>query len=549
MLYLLYLFVDLTYNNVIHKQNSKLKLMQKYLVFTSILGLLFSCSSKDETIDKVLSPPIDSTSPMISVIGVSNGDVVEQNTTIDFSITDQDSEITSVIYMDNVEILSFAGKQFSLELDPFDYLNGTRTLTIESFDSYGNSSTLTRAFELKKLLFVHSDTQLPEVLGNPDLEVYISINTLEGKLLDYRKIDGNQENRFYAPDAVDRQNIIATMYLTYPDFPDRMSSFISFGNLSPGTTTISANEVALRRPQFQKNNSFQLSMTDALETTNFKMKGQEFSLETSGSATGNFLATINFDPDLDDEMFIYSKPSDANALQDYRYIFIDNFTDGAISFSDFNSSNGSAVLQFPEDLIDYRLTFHGYRNQSDYDEWKYTELFQELNPTSSTIEVPIFEEFQIYEKVITANLNNNTNYIFRGKGLGETIIPDWVVTVNGDLVQTLGDYDHMQIAATFKGNPVESSVNRLSWTFSQKNTPQLSLPFESFEIPQEVNTRLQSLGILPSDANQMETLSISLQQYEKNYDFVDGIFVGYGNSNYYGDQESMSFVIKDGINN
>lgn len=522
--------------------------MQKYLIIPSYILLLLGCSSNDET-PSDLPLEKDTKSPGISINGIDDGDTIETITSLNISISDEDNEITTILLIDGQEVERNEKKEFVLELDPFDFSNGTKTLTVKSTDSSGNVSTSTRSFKLKKLLFINSDFQIPPIFNNPELETYISINTMEGELLDYQRIDVDQETRFYAPNMVERQNIIATLYLLYPNSPNRSSGLISYGNLLPGTKTITQNEVALRQGTYPKTNSFQLTMTDALATTNFKMKGNEYSLEPFGEATGNFAAPINHDPNRDGPMFIYSNPVDAHNVQDYRFLFIDDFVDSAISFLDFETPNNTASLEFPQEINDFNFTFHGYRNQEEYDLRKYTEILHETNPTSSTLEVPILEEFEIYEKNYTATLSENKRFYATAKGLGEMVIPDWNVQVEGNLVLTNGNYDQLMIGTTFKGDLVENTVNRMTWTYREKNNPQVTIPFENIEIPQEIKTILDDFAIDLNNPDQLEQLFVTLEDFEKEYKFEDGIFVGLGNSNYYGDERSIFYIIKDGTNN
>ncbi len=525
--------------------------MRKYLIIPSFIFFLLGCSSNDESTNEIPQEN-DTTNPEISINGIENGDTVETITSLNVSIMDEDNQITTTILVDNQEISTNENKQFTIDIDPFDFSSGAKTLTIESTDSSGNTTTLTQSFEMKKLLFINSDFQIPLLFSNPELETYISINTMEGELLDYQKIEADQETRFYAPNMVERQNIIATMFMFYPNSQNRQPAIISYGNLLPGTKTITQNEVALRRLEYSKSNSFQLTMTDATETTNFKMKGQEYSLETFGATTGNFAAPINYDPNLNGRMFIYSNPSGADNLQDYRFLFIDDFVDSTISFTDFDVPNNSTSIQFPQSITDFGLTLFGYRSQDDYDKRKYTEIFTKptsITSTSTNIEVPILEEFEIYEKQYGTKLSEKKSYLSRTKGFGEITIPDWDAQLEGNLIITSGNYDHLFVGTTFKGDIVENTVNRITWSYSEKNNPEVILPFQNFEIPQEIKTMLESLGIDPNNPSQLEMLSVILEDFEKDNAFEDGIFVGYGNSNYYGDEQSMSFRIKDGINN
>ncbi|WP_306013663.1 MULTISPECIES: hypothetical protein [unclassified Allomuricauda] len=523
--------------------------MQKYLIVPTLFFLFLSCSSNEEGTGET-PPEQDTKNPEITINGIDEDDTVEIITSVNVSISDEDNKITTTILLDNQEIANSEDKQITLDLDPFDFSNGTKTLIIESTDSSGNMSTVTRSFELKKLLFINSDFQIPPIFNNPELETYISINTMDGQLLDYKRIDLDEETRFYAPDMVERQNIIATLYLLYPNSLNRTGGLISFGNLLPGTKTITQNEVALRRLEYPITSSFQLTMTDALETTNFKMRGREYRLETVGAtSTGNFSATLGYDPNLNGSMFMYSNPKDADDIQDYRFLFLNDFIDSTISFLDFKSPTNSATLEFPPEITDYSLTFHGYRNQEDYDLGKFSEILWKTNPTSPTVEVPLVEEFEIYEQFYDAKISENQRFITNVKGLGEIEIPDWSAQVEGSTVLTSGNYDQLLISTTFRGVLLENTVNRITWTYSEKNNAQVIMPFENLEVPQEIKTILDDFGIDPNNPEQIELLSLVLEGFEKDYRFEDGIFVGLGNSNYYGDEQSISYVIKDGTIN
>ena len=176
--------------------------MRKYLIIPSFIFFFLGCSSNDESTNEIPQEN-DTTNPEISINGIENGDTVETITSLNVSIMDEDNQITTTILVDNQEISTNENKQFTIDIDPFDFSSGAKTLTIESTDSSGNTTTITQSFEMKKLLFINSDFQIPLLFSNPELETYISINTMEGELLDYQKIEADQETRFYAPNMVE----------------------------------------------------------------------------------------------------------------------------------------------------------------------------------------------------------------------------------------------------------------------------------------------------------------------------------------------------------
>lgn len=523
--------------------------MRNYFYATIFICLLISCSnSPEDSTDQILPIERDTTDPELSIAGLQ--DVIEVITSITISVTDESNNVTTVVLIDGQELIRTEDKEFSIEIDPFDYSNGNRTITVESTDSNDNQSSLSKSFELKKLLFVYSDIQILSFLDSTNAEFFVSLNKLNGDLIEYRKIDKLEENRFYAIDGFERQNFVASLFIISTDLPNRQSGIITYADIRPGSITQTANQVTLQNTPSKKTDSFKLTMTDANGQTNFYAGGKDYSLGIFGKENGNFESNVLFDPDTKDEILIFSNPDNVNNLDFYKYLFIDDFGDKTLSFSDLTPLGEYKTLNLPFDVSDYSLSFSGYRNEDAYKNNKFNSLFRKNQIQSGTysgqIDVPIFNNFEVYSKSFSAGLSNNRRFYSRTKGFSEVTIPNWTASVVGNEVITFGDYDNIQISATFRGTLVGNTKNFMSWTYRRKNNQQFDMPFENFEIPGEIKEMLQIAQIDPNDPSQLLTLGLTLQDFEINVDIEKGIFVGFG-ENQYGDEESMRFTIMDGI--
>ncbi|MEO0901091.1 MAG: hypothetical protein AAFY00_03415, partial [Bacteroidota bacterium] len=167
--------------------------MLKNLFALTLISLFFlSCSSDSSSSDDVIppdggNPPIseeDTTAPVVSISDIL--DVVEVLTPIQFSITDSSNNVTTQIFIDDTEVFSSQEKQFTFELDPYDFPSGAKTMRVVSEDSSENETTETVSFELKRLLF-----RLPDAQGrisNSFQDYFMALNSQDGDLLASAKL-------------------------------------------------------------------------------------------------------------------------------------------------------------------------------------------------------------------------------------------------------------------------------------------------------------------------------------------------------------------------
>lgn len=193
-----------------------------------------SCS-KDTPVTSTAKNGNSIDAPEIQVKGIV--DSIEVLTDLEVEITSVDSGVISTVFLDGEIIVTSDKKQFTIRIDPFDYTAGTLEIRISSQTEVSRKSEVTFDIEIKKFLLY-----IPNPLGYKDFanDSFIAINTLDGKLVDYKKVQSWDGIYFYAPDGFDRQDLIVTEY--FLNKFDNRTYIISYSDIAIGSALLTLRE-------------------------------------------------------------------------------------------------------------------------------------------------------------------------------------------------------------------------------------------------------------------------------------------------------------------
>lgn len=506
--------------------------MRRIIFAFSFFGIILTGCSGDDSTDTNPTPPDNNDAFEITISSLP--DVLEVTTVINISV-DNTNTVNSTVFIDNTEIMSSQQSEFSVEIDPFDYLNGNRVLRVEARDDDGNESVETVNFELRKLLFVLTDLQ-----GSfDDFDVYIALNTPEGVLITSEQVTENSEHRFFAPDGFERENFIVTRYLLGKD--GTSGNATSFVNVRPLTETLSLAEIEARRSPsgLPRDNSFDIDFTSVTESNRFfSISGQKYSSQLTDFANNIRSETINYNSSLDNPIFISTSTvvdNLANDLSNYRYTFISDLNDQTLDVNDLTLLNNASSVSIP-DANTFSLDVRAYFNQEDYELFDYQRIMDlrassgGLNPSdfNNTINIPVIQEFEIVQQVMTLTTDNSSFLIFR-RGLDPISIPDWSVTFSNDEININAQNSDI---STIRER-VQRDTGTFGWTsFVDNETDQISRISLLVEVPTVVENFFTSNLI---NVNVLNSLDVDVFDYEQPITYENFIFNGLLTQNERGD--------------
>ncbi len=524
-------------------------MLRKLSLGIAFLVFLFSCSSEDSSTGNTNPPnnedPVgetDTTAPLISITGID--EAIEVLTSIDILISDNSSNVSTKIFIDDVEVFSSQERQFSYEIDPFDFQIGDRVLKVVSEDNSENETTEMVSFTLNKLLFGLSDLQGRPLDGT--IDYYLTLNTMAGSLITSQKIESDEELLFYADDGFERQDIIATLFLIFSNpntFP--RSFVISYGDVPAGTRTLNNTELMASRNQRFLTNNFQMEMTDAASDTNFFMNGKDYELISGFSfAEGNFNESGRYNPNNPSSAFIYSSSENTNNIESYKYLFFNDLNENTtISFNDFQSIQQTDEIIVPDEVTDFTFQLRAFEDTNAFNSGEFNTVLRfsgNKEDINGVINIPMFDEFALYQQEYNANLTENIGWVSFLSGLSTPQIPNWSAELQNREVITSGNYDFLQTIATFTSlNP----DNTITWFFNSERKESFIMPFETFELPDEISTFLNSIQINITNYGQITFYRADLFEYEQKFDIVEGLFSGFPFLNSKGDQQVLGFTL------
>ncbi len=495
--------------------------MYRNLLYACLTVFLFSCSTDSESTQEDppqgQDPPVDETAPVISLSGLP--ELLEILTEINISITDASDDVTTTITLDNQELYQGNEKQISLNINPFDFNAGTKTLSITATDDSGNIGDETSDFELRKLLL-----KFPNALRGSETalaSVYLAINNLDGKLITYQEITTNDEAVFYAEDDFEEQNFTFTVYTIAKD-PQSFQFISSRTEIVPGTTIPDPNEVT--EGCTERSGSFGPDVVSLDITSTFfpQLRSHHAIL---GTPTGMNPFNLNYSAEEDPFYFIYSFPFDLTPVDQYEYLLLENLNQTSFVPGDFQEPESTQSFEIPATDW-FNVEVYGYRNEEDYVCDKFHEVLDLRvieNWTGGAIDVPEFNFFPVYRKRVTLNYPGGKQYGIRQKGLvGDITVPDVDMSKNGEMVNFSGNYQQAEFLLENSEMLPSGPFNVFSWRFRAPESASRAIPFFDFEFPDEVTQELDSKGIAYDPrTTAMNSYSCTITSYETSPSYTD----------------------------
>ncbi|MEM8846549.1 MAG: hypothetical protein AAGD17_05540 [Bacteroidota bacterium] len=528
-----------------------------FFFLTISILLVLGCSSSDDQTDPDI-PEVDTTAPTISINGLS--DTLETLSTITISISDVSETVSSSITLNGNEILSSTEKQFSLEIDPFDFPNGNTTLVVTSTDANNNEGMESVSFELRRLLFRIAAPFFPA-----NNQVYFSANALDGSLLGTTQVTTPRDIvNVYAEEEIPRQQLVVTSYVLQPDFA--FQTLNSIANIESGTDLVVLQEAA----GIANINTFMPGMPGPnLNITINDIPDEDLALSVYAAGVDYFgnnpsasmINPMDYSSALtlrrEEEVlspFIYtSSIFNLNGiiidLDDYRYTFLDELTDKTLSFSDFMSPTETQTIAIPSITNAYSLSLFGFENQNQYDNGLFRTIydtrstFSSSSQTFSGITLPIIDAFDIVSTSIFLGFDDERTMNIATRGLKDITIPNWTAVPENNEIVTSGDYNIYGIELSANG--IDNTT--LFWSYTGSSQERISLPFETFELPAAVaeTTRIQNIdfGSLHTNSN----ITIGLIGFEQDATYEEMIFQPFVLGGL-GDRTTLRFPVNDTTN-
>ena len=416
--------------------------MRKFIFCICVLQVLLGCSSDSEVETPPMEEEQDTTAPQITINGIN--DTLERTTTVTITISDASDIVETTVMLNGNEVFSSNTKEFSFDIDPFDFPNGETTLTVQAIDDSDNEGMASNIFDLRRFL-----VSIAAPFFGTDSEVFISANSLDGDLLSATNVEIPRNIvRLYAEENIARQNIVVSSYTLNSVF----LTFNSIADIEIGTDLVVFQENAgiatvdtfVERPIVS---SFNVTVTAVPNTTvagSFYAAGEGY---FGSFPTINPLSAGEFDSELSigveenvNELFLYTSDvfnSSGNRginLDNYRYMFINELTDQSISFADLQAPTETITINIPDNTTSYNSSLLGFSNESDFQNNISRSLLDFFSPsppngatTFSTIELPVVNAFDIVMNRIALQLADGRNVNFFNVGIKDVVVPNWEV--------------------------------------------------------------------------------------------------------------------------
>lgn len=336
-------------------------ILKSYRVFTVLLlaFCFFGCEEGEDSAKKL--DEIDAIVPTISVSEI--GETIEVLTPIDITVSDNSETVNTTISINGNNVFTTTQNQFSYDIDPFEFPNGTTELIITVKDEDGNETIESFQFISNRLLF-----QGDGGYSSDTVDSYLAINLeTSGELISFRKLIDYEDLAFYANDEFEKQDLIITNYTVSVN--DGSVSAQAYANVQPGTIlkTYSEvyNELGLDRNWPNNDSVFDISILDAPSYSFFTSLG--FAYNFSGFSDQVF--TINYDKLMANNVFIFYHTYDnLNLLDDYRYLYLDNFENQSFSFEELDKLTPAyvATINFPENVENFSFSLFGFEDDYAY---------------------------------------------------------------------------------------------------------------------------------------------------------------------------------------
>lgn len=479
--------------------------MFKYAIFLfafilTSASLVTSCS--DQTSENILEEPIAS-KPKITI----SKDLTSVEVLTDFTITIESEFVAQTsLFIDDIELRSSSDETIEYSIDPFPFDIGIHNLKIISTDTQDEKSSYNISFEIKRLLFKDETFYTKE---NPLQGLkYISIHTSAGALLEIREIEGPEDGIFYAENNFQKQDLIITRY----EFPTLFLGFYGISSyLDVKVGTIITLNQNLESPYFFPKTAllnFNADISPELVANNYNStivskNNTNYGLLYSENLSKNFLITTS--------------PEALENIGDYRYLIVDDVTKNEYALSDFQLPADIIELGIPMDS-NFRLNLYGFINQDDFIDNKFYEVYVSRNSSNKMVQVPILDEYSLYQVRLTYSLDNTDVYINHDSVYSPIESPDVEILQQQDLITITGEYEYLGLELTISTLDL---ANTLNWVFISSQKENITIPYVNFEIPEIISQILLDVGIkvnLNDSSNQKTFLSCNLyNNYDYNY--------------------------------
>lgn len=450
------------------------------------------------------------------------GETIEVLTPIDIKISDNLETVNTTISINGNNVFTTTQNQFSYDIDPFEFPNGTTELIITVKDEDGNETIESFQFISNRLLF-----QGDGGYSSDTVDSYLAINLeISGELISFRKLIDYEDLAFYANDEFEKQNLIITNYTVSVN--DGSVFAYAYSNVQPGTILKSGDEVlnllGLERNWVNKNSEFNIEIQDATSYSLFSTLGFEYSFGQSN----NNIFNIRYDNESANDVFLYHHTYDnLNLLDDYRYLYTESFEDQTMNFEDLTklTPENVATITFSEDVESFNFTIFGFSDDYAYKEFRMRLLYGFIGSTEENgfvLNYPIINEYQYNQKSLSYSLHDKSVRLER-KELNDLNIPNWKVVKNESTVKITGDYDFSELNYIVD---YSNTDNRTALVFRYQSLfkESIIIPFDKLEIPLEIVNSLSDIGVDLKTANSNSQLSIALTQFENKIDYPNGVF-------------------------
>lgn len=501
------IFIDYSNPNILLYLLALFKFAMKKVIYQILFfSLIISCSSESDPLRPEELTPDDVLSPKISFNSLP--DIVETKTILQIFIEDK-SQVHTKIYINDKLVSDSNSKEVSFEIDPFDFTIGRKNLRIVSIDLNKNETIKMVSFELKKLLF-----SIPKPIDEFYLEgQYLTVHFNDGSLYMTKKIEKNEDGTFYASDDFDRQEFIVSLYTSTNSTSINYHYINSYANIQPGTILLSASK---KYDIFNFGNLPQSStqLIDLREVINPRVFGYNGSLRLSGN--GYYFLNYNFEAP--QQFFMYSAPNPGNIKADYTYTRITDIEQTKYTKDDFIRPEDFGSIPLPGHS-DFGLAIRGYETEADYLKNRYSTVLSVNGQTITTdhLDIPLFPDlFKTYQLLYSYTPDAKSRYNLHQKGIEKPILTNsFDIFKNGNNIIIKGDHDYSRIRFSYAFDRPNTYYNVFQWSFHYKSAEFVVIPFENFEIPEQVSSTFEErMALLKPSQTTSNSYTLDLEVYK-----------------------------------
>lgn len=447
------------------------------IIISFVVSLSFiSCEyeSPKDTPDEI----VEESGPKIEVLNLPN--LVETVTDVNVRITDP-SSVSTIVKIDGVEIHTDTKKEFIFSIDPFEFPSGPKSIEIITVNTNQNESVTNRNVEFKRLLYRDQTFYAKENYFQG--KRFISLHSLEGKLLYFKEINSVEDGTFYASDNLEKQDIIVSRY----EFGTNLSNFItiaSYTDIKAGTT-VTDNQNTDSPDFFVKDSSFSFQVNGITDLVADNYNSMIVSVDPNIPNSYQLI----YSNDQTKEFLIGTSATIENPIENYKYVIIDDLNKTNYEIEDFKTASDNAIIDIPVDA-DFRFNFLGYKNEDAFRDYQYNEIYVSRVAPDKKVVVPVLEEFTVYESLLAYSYDRTDVYLFQ-KGIDKTLeAPKVGIVQNGNELEFIGEYDYSNIE--FDDS---NGTDVLMWGFTNEYKQSQTLPFYEFEVPAEIKALLSAKSL------------------------------------------------------